>query len=71
MNEINLRTLAGHDKSIAAESMQDFESAIRGNVLKPDSPGYHEVRAIWNAMIDRRPGLIACCDGGCSSISLV
>jgi FAD/FMN-containing dehydrogenase len=30
-------------------------------LLTPQSPGYDAIRAIWNAMVDRRPGLIARC----------
>jgi len=34
---------------------------IRGEVLAAGSEGYDEARAIWNAMIDRRPSAIARC----------
>ena len=30
-----------------------------GTVIRPDQPGYDTARAIWNAMHDRRPALIA------------
>lgn len=43
--------------------MSDFTSKIRGEVLLPGDPSYDEVRQIWNAMIDRRPGMIVRCRG--------
>ncbi|MEO0525522.1 MAG: FAD-binding oxidoreductase [Pseudomonadota bacterium] len=32
-----------------------------GEVLLPDANGYSEARSVWNAMIDRRPAIIARC----------
>ncbi|HET7095349.1 MAG TPA: FAD-binding protein, partial [Thermomicrobiales bacterium] len=31
---------------------------IRGAVIRPDHPAYDPARAVYNAMIDRRPALI-------------
>src|SRR5512139_3737351 len=39
----------------------EFKAHFRGAVLLPGDAGYDEVRQIWNAMIDRRPALIARC----------
>jgi hypothetical protein len=36
---------------------------FRGRILTPADPEYAEARTIFNAMIDRRPGLIAQCAG--------
>jgi len=32
-----------------------------GDVVRPEDGGYDRARAIWNAMHDRRPALIARC----------
>lgn len=40
-----------------------FKATLRGPVLQPGEPGYDDARAVWNAMIDRRPALIARCSG--------
>lgn len=40
---------------------KELKGMIKGSVLIPDDPGYEEARQIWNAMIDRRPAMIAQC----------
>ena len=42
-------------------TIDDFQSQFRGDLLLPGDGGYDEVRQIWNAMIDRKPALIARC----------
>lgn len=44
----------------AARALAD---ELRGTVLRPGDEGYDDARAIWNGMIDRRPALIAQCEG--------
>jgi FAD/FMN-containing dehydrogenase len=51
------------DRSIASGSadLARLRHGFDGQVLLPDEPGYHEARLVWNAMVDRRPAVIARC----------
>lgn len=42
-------------------TIQDFDNALRGPLLRPDHPDYDAVRRVYNGMIDRHPALIARC----------
>ncbi|HEX9697638.1 MAG TPA: FAD-binding oxidoreductase [Actinomycetota bacterium] len=44
------------DTSAAIDSLG---SALNGSLVRPDDGRYEELRAVWNAMIDRRPAAIA------------
>jgi FAD/FMN-containing dehydrogenase len=46
---------------INSSGIAAFREGMAGRVLTPDDHGYDEVRQIWNAMIDKRPALIAQC----------
>ena len=38
-----------------------LEGKLRGRLIGPSSPDFDQARAVYNAMIDRRPGAIARC----------
>ena len=38
-----------------------MKKGFDGHVLLPDEPGYHEARAIWNGMFDKKPAIITRC----------
>jgi len=42
-------------------TIDTFRGQFGGPVFEPADAGYHEARQIWNAMIDRKPALIAQC----------
>src|SRR5213596_3959513 len=43
------------------KSVEALEAKLHGGVTRPSDPDYDEVRALYNAMIDKRPALIARC----------
>jgi FAD/FMN-containing dehydrogenase len=47
--------------TLTLKAKEDIKGIVRGNILVPNDTGYEEARQIWNAMIDRRPALIAQC----------
>ena len=57
---VTLRTSGGSPAVLDADAGEHLAN-LSGSLLTPDSPGYDEARTIWNAMIDRRPGLIVRC----------
>ena len=56
---------------LAEDLISSFKAQIRGEVVLPADPSYDEIRQIWNAMIDRRPGMIVRCAGVADVIQAV
>ncbi len=50
---------------------EDFKAQIRGEVILPDNENYHESRKVYNAMIDKHPGMIVKCVDMADVISCV
>ena len=42
-------------------AIQTLKAQLRGDLLRPGDPAYDEARKVYNAMIDKRPALIARC----------
>ena len=60
------------ERRIPSESeIHEFQTGLRGHLLRPDAPGYDTARRIWNAMIDRSPALIARCTGAADVVRSV
>ena len=46
---------------MATTAVEGLATAVRGRVVEAGAPGYDEARALYNAMIDKRPAAIAYC----------
>jgi hypothetical protein len=47
----------------AFTARRELARGFAGELVQPDDPGYDDARTVYNAMIDRRPALIARCSG--------
>ena len=65
----DLTGLVAVRKQIAAErerlnaEVASLTAELMGELVTPDDPAYDDARKIWNGHIDRRPALIARCEG--------
>jgi hypothetical protein len=57
--------------AVPSAAFEQLALAFRGELIQPGDPGYDDARAVWNAMIDRHPALIARCAGAADVIAAV
>jgi FAD/FMN-containing dehydrogenase len=61
--EATVLTMDGESKTVSGEQLASLDAELRGDLLLPGSDGYDDARTLWNAMIERRPALVARCAG--------
>jgi FAD/FMN-containing dehydrogenase len=61
MPDLMIQTCDGREVYLTPRSIEQLGSELRGDIVKSGHPGYDQARAVWNAMIDRRPSLVARC----------
>jgi len=69
MNQIKVANGKGVSVNVSEGDIKELQSALKGSLLQPGDKGYDESRAVWNAMIDRKPALIIRC-AGANDVSL-
>ena len=63
MSVLQVRTRTNGDVTLQEDTIRKFKESLRGELILANEAGYDDARSIWNAMIDRRPALIARCLG--------
>src|ERR671913_1312807 len=56
---------------MGALDIAGLQEGFRGELLRPQDPGYEDARRVWNGSIDRFPALIARCAGVAAIIAAV
>ena len=59
--ELAAKTLTGGATTLSLADVEGLAAALRGRLILPGQADYDGARRVWNAMIDRRPALIARC----------
>ena len=69
--ELAAKTLSGAATTLRTADIEGLAAAIRGQLILPGQDGYDAARRVWNAMIDRKPALIARCAAPSDVIQVV
>ena len=56
-----MKTAKATSTNLSAETIEEFKNQLRGELIQPEDPAYDEARKLYNAMIDKRPRMIAKC----------
>lgn len=71
MELITIKTLGGGNLKIDLVEIEVLRQGLRGHICLPGEAGYNEARKLWNAMIDRKPGMVIRCAGATDVIQAV
>ena len=58
MTSVSVKTRSGALATLSSEAVDALRGRLRGPLCLPGEPGYEQARTVWNAMIDRRPGIV-------------
>src|SRR5688572_3035469 len=56
-------------QALEEAAVREFQSGLRGELLRRGDDGYDAARRVFNGMIDRRPALIARCAGAADVVA--
>jgi hypothetical protein len=71
MGEQTIETTHGTPLTLSTAKVERFAAALAGSLLRRGDTGYDDVRRVWNAMVDKRPALIARCAGTADVVASV
>jgi FAD/FMN-containing dehydrogenase len=71
MSGLQVKTRTNGEITLEEDTIRKFKESLRGELILAEDAGYNDARSIWNAMIDRRPALIARCLGVADVVTCV
>jgi len=64
-------TTEGREFDLKQDTVDRLKTRLQGPVFLPGDVGYEESRTVWNAMIDRKPAVVARCLGSADVLACV
>ncbi|OYX41746.1 MAG: FAD-linked oxidase [Rhodobacterales bacterium 32-67-9] len=55
---VQIRSLESIPVAVSEDAVGALRAGVRGTVALSGEAGYEEARTVWNAMVDRKPGLV-------------
>lgn len=71
MTTTAFKTISDGTVSLDESAIDELAASLRGELIRPNDPAYDEARTLYNAMIDKRPGLIVQCRDAADVIAAV
>ncbi len=71
MSDLPAVALDGSRTTVERKSIEALASSMTGALIEAGQPGYDDGRLLWNGMMDKRPALIARCEGVADVIAAV
>jgi len=71
MADLKIATRTGGEANLRERVVQRLRLGFQGALLRSGDSGYETHRRVWNGMIDRRPALIARCQGAADVLAAV
>lgn len=71
MSDLKFKTRTNDETTLKEDAIQQLQQSLRGVLIRPSDADYDEARKVYNAMYDRRPGLLVHAAGVADVITVV
>ncbi len=71
MADFSISDSSGNQISLSDANLSSLRSQFAGELLTAGDSDYDQARTVWNAMVDKRPGLIARCSNTADVVAAV
>jgi FAD/FMN-containing dehydrogenase len=71
ISSVQAINVSGEETTLEGAVVNELRDSLRGKLLLNGDTGYDHARAVWNAMINKHPALIARCEGAADVVNSI